>query len=381
MSAEPNSASSAVRPIFINGRFLGRPVTGVERFAGMILKEIDAALSPTDAGRFVVLAPKGVSRPVWLQHMVFRNIGRLPGHGWEQTELWGASRAGTLVNLCNSGPVLHGRQLTVLHDALVYRHPENFSRAYGTFHRLLGRLLSRRSNLVTVSDFSRGELSTLLGVPANQIGVVPNAVDHVLGVEPDVSVLERFELNSRAFFLFVGSPANNKNLANAIRAFVALGRPDVALVMVGGAASTFARSLLGDLPKNVISTGRLTDEEIQALYRKAAALVFPSIYEGFGIPPLEAMALGCPVIAGDIPVVREVCRDAVVYFDPRNVASIIAVMREIVDGTTDIAALREKGFARIKAFSWKQSADRLGELVQTVDRTNRISDQSGKSTR
>lgn len=374
MPVELRSAPS--RTIFINGRFLGRPVTGVERFAGMILREIDAALTPATAARFTVLAPQGVARPDWLKHVGFKNVGNRAGHAWEQTDLWRASRGGVLVNLCNSGPVLHGRQLTVLHDALVYRHPENFSRSYGTFHRMLGRMLAKRANLATVSDFSRQELSKLLGVSVDGIGLVPNAVDHVLGVAPDFSVLQKFDLETRPFFLFVGSPANNKNLAGTIRAFVALDRPDVALVMVGGAASTFAKSLLGDLPPNVVSTGRLTDEEIQALYRKAAALVFPSIYEGFGIPPLEAMAVGCPVIASDIPPVREVCRDAVIYFDPFHVRSITSAMRDVVDGTVDIAAVRERGLARTRDFSWKKSAERLLAMVDDVNRDNRISDRT-----
>lgn len=374
MPAEAMAGSS--RAIFINGRFLGRPVTGVERFAGMILREIDAALTPATAARFVLLAPQSVARPDWLKNLGFDNIGSRSGHAWEQTDLWRASRNGVLVNLCNSGPILHGRQLTVLHDALVYRHPENFSRSYGAFHRMLGRMLAKRANLATVSDFSRQELSKLLDVPADRIGLVPNAIDHVFAVEPDVSVLQKFDLETRPFFLFVGSPANNKNLAGAIRAFVALDRPDVAFVMVGGAANTFAQSLLGDLPQNVISTGRLTDEAIQALYRKAAALVFPSIYEGFGIPPLEAMAVGCPVIASDIPPVREVCRDAVTYFDPHHVASITSAMRDVVDGVVDIAAVRERGLARTRYFSWKSSAERLLSMVADVERDNRISDRT-----
>ncbi|MGE7371167.1 glycosyltransferase family 4 protein [Neorhizobium sp. NPDC001467] len=364
------------RTVFINGRFLGRPVTGVERFAGMILNEIDSTLASAQAGRFVVLAPQGVARPAGLRAVGFQNVGSRGGHAWEQTDLWRASKDGVLVNLCNSGPVLHGRQLTVLHDALVYRHPENFSRAYGAFHRLLGRLLAKRANLATVSDFSRQELAKLLGVDAARIGLVPNAVDHVLGVEPDFSVLARFDLQTRRFFLFVGSPAGNKNLANAIRAFVALDRPDVALVMVGGAASTFAKSLLGELPPNVISTGRLSDAEILALYRKAAALVFPSIYEGFGIPPLEAMALGCPVIASDIAPVREVCRDAVIYFDPYHVASITSAMRDVVDETVDLAAVRERGLARTHDFSWARTARQVLAMIAEIDRGNRITNRT-----
>jgi glycosyltransferase involved in cell wall biosynthesis len=370
MPAEVTASIPNGRPVYINGRFLGRPVTGVERFASEIVRQIDVS---ADAAPYIVLAPQGVERPAWLKHLGFRNIGRRQGHAWEQTELWWASRDGVLVNLCNSGPVLHGRQLTVLHDALVYRHPENFSKAYGSFHRLLGRLLAYRSSLATVSNFSRRELSSLLHVSADRIGVIYNAVGHVHGITPDMSVIAKFDLGSRPFFLFVGSPASNKNLANALSAFISLGRQDVALVMVGGAASTFARSMLGELPSNVISTGRLTDEQVLALYGDAKALVFPSIYEGFGIPPLEAMSVGCLVMASDIGPVREVCGDTVVYFDPHAPASIAAVMRQVIDGDLNAAALQQSGLARAQKFSWETSARHLVELIQSVDQTNSIS--------
>ncbi|MFG1313802.1 glycosyltransferase family 4 protein [Xanthobacter autotrophicus] len=360
------------RQIFVNGRFIGRPVTGVERFATMVLKEIDARAAREPLLRWEILAPAGVARPDWLDNLSFRNVGRLSGHPWEQTELFWASRSGTLVNLCNSGPVLCGRQLAVIHDALVYRHPENFSRSYGTIHRLLGRLLARRAHLATVSEFSRRELSGLLGVDPATIAIVPNGVDHVAAIEPDPSVLDRFNLAGRRFFLFVGSPAPNKNLARAVRSFLALDRSDVSLVIVGSAAATFARSDLGTLPATVVATGRLTDGQVLALYRSALALVFPSLYEGFGIPPLEAMSVGCPVLASDIPPVREICADAALYFDPRNEGAMADAMRRCADGAFDADALRAAGHLRTNAFSWAASADRLIEALQPLAAPGRI---------
>ncbi|MFG1374578.1 glycosyltransferase family 1 protein [Xanthobacter oligotrophicus] len=354
---------------FVNGRFIGRPVTGVERFATLVLKEIVARAETEPSLRWTVLAPSGVERPSWLGPLPFRNVGRLSGHPWEQTELFWASRGGTLVNLCNSGPVLHGRQLTVIHDALVYRHPENFSRLYGTVHRQLGHLLARRARLATVSEFSQRELSGLLGVPAASIAVIPNAVDHMAEIEPDVSVLDRFGLQGKRFLLAVGSPAPNKNLARAVRAFLALNRDDISFVTVGKAAAAFARSDLGDVPPTVVATGRLSDAEVQALYRSAVALIFPSLYEGFGIPPLEAMTAGCPVLAADIPAVREVCADAALYFDPLDEASMADAMRRCADPAFEGAGLREAGHLRTRAFSWEASALRLLEALRPLEAT------------
>ncbi|MFG1384113.1 glycosyltransferase family 4 protein [Xanthobacter versatilis] len=363
--------------IFVNGRFIGRPVTGVERFATLVLKEIVARARTESALRWTVLAPTGVERPEWLGPLPFRTVGRLSGHPWEQTELFWASRNGTLVNLCNSGPVLHGRQLTVIHDALVYRHPENFSRRYGTVHRQLGRLLARRARLATVSEFSRRELSALLGVPAGSIAVIPNAVDHMAEIEPDVSVLDRFGLQGKRFLLAVGSPAPNKNLARAVRAFLALDRDDISFVLVGKAAAAFARSDVGTTHPNVVATGRLSDGEVQALYRSAVALVFPSIYEGFGIPPLEAMTAGCPVLAADIPPVREVCADAALYFDPLDEASMADAMRRCANPAFDGAALREAGYLRTRAFSWEDSARRLLDALRPLEAASLSPEHAG----
>lgn len=353
------------RPVFINGRFLGRPVTGVERFAGMLLREIDRRAGLGGSG-WLVVAPAGVARPAWLKHLPFIHAGRLGGHAWEQTELAWAARRGTLVSLCNSGPVLHPRHLVVIHDALVYRFPENFAPRYARIHQLLGRLLARRAQLATVSAFSRRELSSVLGLAEDAIRVIPNAADHGAAITPDRAILARLGLEGRPFLLFVGSPARNKNLAAAVRAFLALAPTDAALVITGDAAKVFAGSGLPALPDQVVSTGRLTDEEVWALYGGARALVFPSLYEGFGIPPLEAMSLGCPVLAADIPPVREVCGDAALYFDPHSSEAIAIAMRTALSGAMDAEAMRLAGQRQAGLFSWQASADRLLEAVESL---------------
>ena len=354
--------------IYVNGRFLGRPVTGVERFAGMILKQIDALAESDSRLRWTVLAPAGVAKPSFLSNLPFRNVGRLQGHVWEQIDLWRAARSGTLINFCNSGPVLHGQQLTMIHDALVYRHPEYFSKPYGMLHRRLGKLLARRSELATVSAFSRSELSEILSVPIDEIEVIPNAVDHMADVQADLSVIDNFDLASRKFFLFVGSPAPNKNLLRTILAFRTFGRADYALVIVGRAAKSFASSRLGELPANVIATGRLSDEQIQALYQHAEALIFPSLYEGFGIPPLEAMRAGCLVLAADIPPVREVCGDAAVYFNPLDPEAIAQAMRKIANDSFDGSVMKQTSRRRTEEFSWHASALRLVTRAREIAR-------------
>src|SRR5207253_10324987 len=129
--------------------------------------------------------------------------------------------------------VLRGRSITILHDAAVYRTPLNFSRAYRLFHRLLGRLIARRSVIGTVSQFSKRELADALHLDPKRIFVVPNSCEHLGAVTPDDSVLARLALVPKRYFLAIGSPVRNKNLGVAIAAFKRLANPDQRFVIVG----------------------------------------------------------------------------------------------------------------------------------------------------
>lgn len=345
---------------YINGRFLAKPVTGTERFAREILVALDNLLS--EAGRTIsvtCLVPTSANPAIELKAVKIVKTGRFQGHAWEQWDLFRAARNGVLVNLTNSAPVLHPNQWTIIHDALVYRQPLNYARSYRLFHQTLGHILSYRSRIGTVSDFSRDEIATILRRPAAEIEVFANGREHIYRQTPDERIVTKLGVASRPYFLFVGSPSPSKNLSRAIQAFASLRRAEAAFVIVGNLnKSVFCGDSSGQT-ENVIMAGRLSDAEVAALYRGARALVFPSLYEGFGIPPLEAMTLGCPVIASDIPPVREVCGDAVVYFDPTSVAEIGRCMTLVLDNAALRAELVEKGLAQGVNFSWWQTANKL----------------------
>jgi glycosyltransferase involved in cell wall biosynthesis len=351
--------------VYINGRFLTQNITGVQRFAREMVMALDTELGGADGTPlpFTLLAPAGTPPPCGLSRIGFRAIGSRRGHLWEQWDLWRASRRGFLINLANGGPVLHRRQITFIHDAAVYRTGENFSPLYRTLHRGLGRLLARRSRLGTVSAFSRNELGEVLGLPPEDILVIPDGHDHILAISPEDGVLDRLRLRQRSYFLFVGSPTANKNLARAVAAFLLLERPDTAFVIVGATRERVFRAGLSDVPSSVVLPGRLNDGEICALYRHATALVFPSLYEGFGIPPLEAMALGCPVAASRIPPVQEVCADAALYFDPLDTEDMATRMAQLLADGDLRNDLISKGAMRLPRFAWRQSAQALARYV------------------
>jgi glycosyltransferase involved in cell wall biosynthesis len=354
----------SLSPIFINGRFLTQSLTGVQRFAREVVQALDNLLAETtDSPPITLIAPQGTTAPE-LKHIKFSCVGTRRGHLWEQLDLPRATRGGFLVNLGSSGCVIKREQITIIHDAAVFRHAANYSFAYGLAHRILGRLLACRSTIGTVSQFSRQELSTILKIDAETIPIIPNGYDHILKIAADDAVLDKFALRGKPYFLFVGSTTPNKNLARAIAAFIQLGRADMNFVIVGGSEKTVYRSGITEKPANVLLPGRLTDGEIVALYRHALALIFPSLYEGFGIPPLEAMTLSCPVLASDIPPVREVCGDAALYFDPLNVDDITARMKDIANEQDQRIALIAAGMQRLPQFTWRSAAQKLLSVIR-----------------
>lgn len=353
--------------IVVNGRFLGRTVTGVERFARMLLGEVhDRIAQGGEPARWTLLIPPGVAAPPEWPHFTVRTVGKGGGHAWEQLHLPRAARGSTLLNLCNSGPVAPRQALTVIHDALVYDLPGNFSRPYRTMHRTLGHLIARRSRIATVSGFSRDRLAKVLGRDPAAIAVIPNAADHVDAIAPDTAIVDQLGLTAGRFLLFVGSFAPNKNLPRTLEAFARVARPEDRLVLVGAAVKSFAQNGLDAVPPGVVLPGRISDAALMGLYGAARALVFPSLYEGFGIPPLEMMRFCRPVMAGDIPPVREVCGDAALYVDPNSVDAIADGIEQMLRDDTLVETLAARTGARANAYTWAASADDLLAALATV---------------
>lgn len=360
------------RDIFINGRFLSQALTGVQRYAGELVKALDRLVAAGDVpealsgASFTLLAPPNAIAPLPLEAIGYRQIGTRTGHAWDQLDLARAARRGLLISLANSGPVLHRRHFIILHDAQVYRHPEFFSRSYLTLHRTLGRLYARLAHMGTVSAFSRAELSQSLHIPAERFTVIPNSAEHIAGTVPDAGILARLGLTSGSYFLAVGSMTRNKNIALAIEASKLLARPDYPLVVVGGGNHQVFGDSGSAQANGAIMAGRLSDAEVAGLYQHATAFVFPSLYEGFGVPPLEAMTFGCPVLASTAGAVVETCGDAARYFDPHDAAGLSRLMAERIAGKPPLAELRARQDARLALFSWSGSArlllDRLASM-------------------
>jgi glycosyltransferase involved in cell wall biosynthesis len=365
-----NRGARAPRDVFINGRFLAQRVGGVQRFAWEVIKALDQELSdaPSASPRnWTLVVPRTAPPGIALKRIAVKVIGRgRPGHFWDQFVLPRVARQGVVVNLTNGAPLLHPRCLVVIHDAAVFRTPENFAPVYVLLHRALGRLLSLKSSVGTVSEFSRSELAQILRIDRSRIFVVPNSCEHLGRVPPDDTVLGRLGLERNRYFLFVGKPSPNKNLTAAIAAFARLGVPGYRFVIVGMADPAIFRAGFDAIAPDILVAGHLSDPELVGLLQGATALLFPSLYEGFGIPPLEGMVTGCPVVASRIPAVLEVCGDAALYFDPKDVELITRKMRAIAMNPALRAMLIEKGKERASRFSWQFSARCLLDAIATV---------------
>jgi len=356
-------------PRYLNGKFLRQRLTGVERSAGNLLRALDARLAPDD-GDWVLLHPPGVAVPA-LRRVVARPLGPagLPGHAWEQTLLPWAARDGLLVNLSGSTPAFGARQACLLHDAAVFDHPQAYTRAFVAWYQwLFRRLAGRAERLMTVSAFSRDRLAAALGRRPEDFAIVPNGADHLAGVSADPTVLERFGLVPERYLLAVASANPAKNLARLVASFDALGAGHgLRLAIVGGGnPRVFAGGPAAVDPAGVVRTGPLPDAALKALYAHARALVFPSLYEGFGLPPVEAMACGCPVIASDSGAVAEVCANASLAVDPLSGAALTEAMRRVTSDDALCARLRQAGLRRAAGFTWDAAAQRLLEALRPL---------------
>lgn len=360
-----------MRTLFINGKFAAQRMTGVQRLAASLIQALDHLLLETgNIDRWILVCPPGAKPPA-LKRVEIRFVGTMPGglHAWEQFFLPAYTLGRPLLNLAGPAPLLKRRQVCMIPDAAVFDHPQAYTSAYGIWYRLLFRTISHSAQLVlTISEFSRQRLIQALGSHARRLQLVYCAATHMMSVTPEPTILNRFALKGVKYLLAVGSMNPTKNLPALVSAFRATTVPDVRLVLVGGTNSAvFAgESLEATGDPRVITTGAISDGELSALYRHAHAFVFPSLYEGFGIPPLEAMSLGCPVVAAQSSSIPEICGDAALYFDPQNIADITRALGRILTEDTLRETLRQRGTTRVDMFSWECAARQLYDHLSAI---------------
>lgn len=360
--------------IFVNGRFLTQRTTGVQRYALETLLAMDELLASGESPelRLTLLAPPGARAPR-LKRIDFCVAGRLSGNAWEQLTLPLATRDAWLLSFGPTGPIAKKQQVVTMHDAAVYAVPEAFSRKFRGWYKALMPTLARRTPaVVTVSEFSKHELVRYCGVDAERVRVAGGGWQHVQRLVSDRRVLDRHGLSARGYVLAVSSVTPHKNFGVMVDAIGRLKNSQLTVAVAGAMNhAVFGRTELG-AHERLTLLGYVDDAELRSLYENAAAFVFPSLYEGFGLPALEAMALGCPVIASNAASLPEICGDAALYFSPRDPADLARAMERLALDDGLRRALIDKGSARIRHYSWTECARRhlalLAELTATSAR-------------
>jgi glycosyltransferase involved in cell wall biosynthesis len=295
-----------------------------------------------------------------------REVGRFGGHKWEQLELPGFVKQRCLINLGNTAPVACRRQFIVIHDAGVFEVPEAYGWRFRLWYKTIQYWLGRNgTTILTVSESSRVDIARHLRIPERRILVVPEGTDHLDRIEADESILDRSGLQKGRFVLAVGNLAAHKNLAALSSLARMLPTHGAQLVVAGHLkGDAFSGGGLTGLPQPALYLGRVTDAELKALYKSAACYVFPSRYEGYGLPAAEAMRCGCPVVASDIPALRESCGDAALYSDPGSPDAFADSVARILTNETLREELVIKGLLRTKHQTWRYAAQRLVGIVE-----------------
>ncbi len=355
--------------IAVNGRFLGLHVTGIERYAREVLR----LLPPTEVR---VIGPPA------------RSAGSA-GYIWEQTTLPRGLRRGEIL-WCptHSGPLAVRRQVLTLHDAAVFDHPEWFSpRVRLTYKSLVARVARRAVQVTTSSEFSRDRLASCLRLDPSRIAVIPGGVSQ----DPRSFVTGRAQADATAPEDPRGSPARRrlsklspslegpyvlavstidprKNLERLLSAWAVVSkrREDVTLALVGASSSLFSRVSLEQAPERVSFLGYVNDCDLRALYAHCQLFVYPSVYEGFGLPPLEAMAAGAPVVASDIPALTETLAGAARFVDPYDISSIAEGILSVLDDAGLRSNLVAMGARRVSHYSWQRTADAFMDLLRSA---------------
>ena len=342
------------RKIFVNTRVLNFRMTGVQRYISEILHRLIPKLEEI--------------RPP-------RAISGMRGHGWEQGVLPYRVGQDVLWSPANTGPLMIARQVVTIHDVVPLDHPEWLNPRFAALHRwLIPRIARRAAHIITISEFTRRRILEHTGVIPEKVSVVYNGVDPRFRPQSEEEmdrVISALGLPGKRYVLTLGSIEPRKNLPRLLeawaRAFPHL--PDDTWLVVSGAPGrslVYEQVRISHVPERVCFIGHAPDEYLPALYSGARAFVYLSLYEGFGLPPLEAMACGAPVITGNATSLPEVVGQAGIMVDPQDVEEIALSLERVLTDDVLQRGMSERGLAHSQNYSWEKASDMTYKILSDI---------------
>ncbi len=299
----------------INGKFYAMEITGVQRFAREIVLELDKIADNLDIE--IVVPANGKDIPL-LKNIKIVKTSLKKSILWEQ--LWLPlylmmnKRIG--LHLCHVAPILKP-DIVCVHDANVLINPQWFTRKIRIWYSLILYLCAKfAKKIITVSEFSKKELINVLNIPEMRITPIVEGWQHLNKIIADDSTLNKYSLKKGEYYFTLGTRAPHKNIRWIYD--YAQKHPNTIFVVSGFSDNHIYGKIDVDIPENMKFLGYISDEELKSLMQNCRAFVFPSFYEGFGIPPLEALCMGTQVVASSIPVMHEIFGNTVHYIDPYN---------------------------------------------------------------
>jgi len=339
-------------------------------FAGVTATAIDPGLVVSQYAQFSRGYSKGFSR-IWNAYRVYdRAFARFMAvGGFAKLKL---KNPPAIFHATTALPIVvpGAKLVTTIHDLIPLKLPFTTLDNKRTFYRLIGKTLKKSDMVLTVSECSKRDILSMYDVDPAKVQVTyqslpkPKPVDQPLAE----ALLRSYKLKPRGYVLFAGNIEPKKNLSPLVRAVGSLSKR-LPLVVVGAKAWLWEKPIKEGqryLRKNFIQLDYLARDELSALMANAACFVFPSLYEGFGLPPLEAMQVGTPVCASNASSLPEVLGDAALYFDPERSDQIRQQIERVLDDPEMVAGMIERGYQRVEAFSPARYAERIKDAYARV---------------
>ncbi len=348
-----------LQSVVINGRFLAKSPTGVQRVARELLLAIDhqRANDPRAAqSSWTLLTPPDAEK-LDLKSMDQRAIGQGSGNLWEQRDLprnLGANAL--LLNLCNVGPLMVRDHVLTIHDLQTRTNPSSYSRAFRAWYAVSQAILVRRAKrVVTVSDYSRRQIVEAFPQSAQKVITVKNGTDHALAPVSDPSILAAHGLRPGGYLLSFASAQPHKNMQVLVDAFCAEDRGETKLALIGAKE-------MSDPPKGpgIVHLPRVADDALLALYENAVLLAVPSLTEGFGLPPGEALWRGCPSLVADAGALPEIYQDLALCLPPTDVSKWSDAISDVLSGAVELSHRAPE------ALTWANAAKAYLEIVDEI---------------